>query len=304
MREILLKHRNFILYVLTITVLFFITWMLKDMLSATIFCIGIHCNTYIVKWLEYKMLKLSRYDVDFYYEKNFIPSVKYNNITILRKYADADLLGSKIMGFSFSYLVMLIIVWLLNGELLIYDLNQYAIILYIGLVISLVVYYKDLINFFKIKFGNIKSFYVKFDQNNVELILSEDIIYGHREVYYYEEYFKNYTAIDLKRELIVVEQLIDNGAKIKFWDKCLIPLIFSVTAGLISSLNTVLAFNLSSSKDYLWQVIMFHMIFVSVLIAVIIMIFIFINTITKPARSNLKIQKLVLEDYLTKKEKN
>jgi hypothetical protein len=222
-----------------------------------------------------------------------IPKIIYSEYIILRKIADGNLWITKIIFIPLSVFAISTL------QLLKIDNIKYSIIfVLLGNLIGFVFQYDDIIKLFKILFGKKNSFYVKFKGEGIELIVNESVKGSHKDVYFYEEAFKEYTMDDLKRELIINEQDIENTNKKGFWDNYIVPIIFIMTTSMIGFYNG-LWINLSNTDGI--DIIIRYQFITMITVAYIMLQIIWLKHMFSIPKNNLKLINLVLKDLIEKK---
>lgn len=244
--------------------------------------------------IEYKIHKKSNPDIKLLINKLWIPVIHYKNRVVLRKLADMDILMPKIVFTPMSIFVISVlnVMKIENTD----SLYRYVIL---GVVAGLLFQYKDVEKLLKIWLGNSNAFYVNFIKDKVELVRDDSVMSSHKNVYFYEEAFKSYKLVDLKRELIINEQNIVDSQKKGFWDSYMVPLIFIMTTSMISFYNGIWISYSNQSEDF-ESIIRYQFLTMLIIVTLMIQIFLFKRMFHTP-KKDLVIINLVLKDLISLK---
>lgn len=288
-----MKKRIFISSLLATTLVYLASVKLTNKFSAIIICLSFVLSAYYSKYFDYISFKNSNYEVMITCGKFGIPRLKFQKVQVLRKIADSYIWASKVSALAFSMAIGSI------GNIVLKTQNEriwvYSII---GAFLGCLFHTNDIKKMFKIWFGKRDSFYVQFLDKDVELIKTEGVMYLHREVYFYEEAFKNYSKDDLKRELILVEQNIHNMNQSRFWDKYLLPIIFIFITTVYGVINSMFIFDISSLNVNVSHLLKQYLISLAIIALIILPIFIVKHFMLTPPKSNMIVKKMILEDLL------
>jgi hypothetical protein len=221
--------------------------------------------------------------------------IHYKNHVVLRKIADMEIFMPKIVftPMSIFAISVLNVMKIENTD----SLYRYVIL---GVAVGLLFQYKDAQKLLTIWLGNSNAFYVKFIKDKVELVRDDSVLSSHKNVYFYEEAFKSYKLVDLKRELIINEQNIADSQKKGFWDSYMVPLIFIMTTSMISFYNGIWISYSTQSEDF-ESIIRYQFLTMLIIVTMMLQIFLFKRMFHTP-KKDLVIQNLVLKDLISLKD--
>lgn len=289
-------RKNIIISILIISLLYFISMQVTDHFSTIILCISFLMSAYFSKYLDFKSLSNSKYDVELVFNRFGIPRIEYNGVFVLRKIADSYIWVSRLLSISVPMLIAMI------GRYMFKLGESYLLILpLIGTIFGLLFHLNDIKKLWKICFGNRDSLYVKFMRDDVELIKTKGVKYSHKDVYFYEEVFRSYSIDDLRRELILIEQELSDSNKTGFWDKYLVPVLFLITTSTIGIMNALVIADLSTEKYDVSILMKYYFVSVFIIVIILLQIFLFKHFIFNPPPKKLVLQKHVIQNILEKK---
>lgn len=182
--------------------------------------------------------------------------------------------------------------------------ESYLLILpLLGTILGLLFHLNDIKKLWKIGFGDRNLFYVKFMRDDVQLIETEGVKYSHKDVYFYEEAFRNYSIDDLRRELILIEQNISERNKTGFWVKYLVPVLFLITTSIIGIMNGLVVSDLSTEEYDVNSLMKYYFVLLFIIVIILLQIFLLKHFIFNSPQTKIVLQKLVINNILEKKIK-
>jgi hypothetical protein len=255
-------------------------------------------SVYFSKYFDFKSFINSKYDVKLVFNKFGIPRIEFNDVFVLRKIADSYIWASRLLAISIPMVFAII------GHSIFKLGESYLLILpLLGTMLGLLFHLNDIKKLWKIGFGDRNSFYVKFMRDDVQLIGTEGVKYSHKDVYFYEEAFRNYSIDDLRRELIIIEQNISEMNKTGFWDKYLVPVLFLITTSIIGIMNALVVSDLSTEKYDVNYLMKYYFVLLFIIVIILLQIFLLKHFIFNPPQTKMVLQKLVINNILEKKIK-
>lgn len=284
-----MKIKIIISSIVTTTVLFLFCSKFINQFSARILCLSFIISAYYSKYLDCVSFNNGKNNVDIECNSFGVPRLRFDNVKIIRTIAGSYIWASKLIAFFMSFLIA-VILKPYDKSICVYPL--------IGVFIGSLFHLKDLQGLYIIWFGKRDSLYVQFLDTGVELIKTEGVKYSHREVYFYEETYKAYKIDDLRRELILSEQEINDNNRVGIWDRYLLPIILIFASSVFGIINSTYVVDLTSNNFDSELLLVQYLGILLTVTLLITLIFLIKHFICSPPKSNLIVKKMVLEDLL------
>lgn len=262
-----------------------------ESIYAVVFSVSLWWSIFGYKYFEYWVLKRKNYKATLLYRKKIIPYIEYGGFKVLSKAAESITFAPWFLGIYFIEMLMLFFYVRNMSEFI--CMNQYLLFGCVGLFF----HWKDAINCFKIFVKHNSHLYVEFKKEDV--VFSEDtgINYKYSDILFYKEIYREMSEDDLKNELILINQQIDDRGKLSFVQICLIPAILAIVGGIFSVISTMLAYDLDNSQDATGTMLEYIGLIIAFIIATLVILFL-INELFVPQKKNLLMKKTIIEECI------